>query len=102
MHGNGPQSSFGILGRRLKNLIVAEELSQSLPTLQRYMSTISTLTQSGALKGVQSIQAFMRIFWLHDTLHGFQSGSHIRGKQSNHIQLRRSSMYSLDINKDVK
>lgn len=45
MHGNGPQSSFGILGRRLKNLIVAEELGQSLPTLQRYMSTIWTLTQ---------------------------------------------------------
>ena len=54
MHGNGPQSSFGILGRRLKNLIVAEELSQSLPTLQRYMSTISTLTQSGALKGFKA------------------------------------------------
>lgn len=101
MH-DGPKSSFGVLGRRLKNLIVAEELSQSLPTLQRCMFTISTPTQSGDLKGVQSIQAFLRILWLHDTLHGFQPGSHIQGKQSNHIQLRRSSMYSLDTNKDVK
>lgn len=101
MH-DGPKSSFGVLGRRLKNLIVAEELSQSLPALQRCMFTISTLTQSGVFEGVQSIQAFVGILWLHDTLHGFRSGSHIQGKQSNHIQLKRSSMYSLDTNKDVK
>ena len=32
MHGNGPQSSFRVLSRQWKNLIVAEELDQFLPT----------------------------------------------------------------------
>lgn len=49
MH-DGPKSSFGVLGRRLKNLIVAEELSQSLPALQRCMLLSRPLPNQVLLK----------------------------------------------------